>query len=297
MEFQYSKSHSEALIAEEIKSIGIDLFSLDKAIDDYLYTTHKTKSGKVWETKNKRIKNCIPDFVSGSAISSAILLKSYGFTQSIQELISKLMGTKLVVGDTSDVLSTWAELLGLAEGNLFELERIDSVDEVGNKSTTVNVVSNYEISEELGEYLDEKQYIPPCLIQPRNWENGFSGGLYTQEESAFLGHHTSKHDMDISLDVLNILQSYKWTIDADIAAMDELPNKELSGDDLAAFNQQKDISKALYKEYMSTGFYWIWKFDKRGRVYSQGYHINLQSYGYKKALVCLPESVLITGDL
>jgi hypothetical protein len=39
------------------------------------------------------------------------------------------------------------------------------------------------------------------------------------------------------------------------------------------------------------------QFDKRGRMYSKGYHINLQASGYKKALLDFSEPMPIEGEL
>ena len=42
-------------------------------------------------------------------------------------------------------------------------------------------------------------------------------------------------------------------------------------------------------------FYFTWKFDSRGRMYSQGYHCNLQATEYKKAILNFSHEELING--
>ena len=42
-------------------------------------------------------------------------------------------------------------------------------------------------------------------------------------------------------------------------------------------------------------FYFTWKYDKRGRIYSQGYHVNIQSTSFKKSLINLHNKLVVTG--
>jgi len=42
-------------------------------------------------------------------------------------------------------------------------------------------------------------------------------------------------------------------------------------------------------------FYLTNKVDKRGRIYSQGYHINTQGTSFKKAMIDLAHEELVTG--
>ena len=54
-------------------------------------------------------------------------------------------------------------------------------------------------------------------------------------------------------------------------------------------------SRKVYQELLSYGnsFYLNWRFDKRGRMYSQGHEVNIQSTSYKKALINLTKREII----
>jgi DNA-directed RNA polymerase len=56
-------------------------------------------------------------------------------------------------------------------------------------------------------------------------------------------------------------------------------------------------SRKTYEKYSDKEFYFIVQFDKRGRMYTHGYHITNQGSGYKKALVNFSKKQLITGGL
>jgi len=43
-------------------------------------------------------------------------------------------------------------------------------------------------------------------------------------------------------------------------------------------------------------FYFGWKYDKRGRMYSQGYHCNIQGNEYRKAMLSFSDKELLTSE-
>jgi len=105
------------------------------------------------------------------------------------------------------------------------------------------------------------------------------------------------HEGNQSLDVLNILQHIPWQLN-EIVDYVEKSNKDLdTHDKLTQFNMMKDQSTVVYNELMDCGnqFYFTWKNDSRGRMYSQGYHCHLQATQYKKAILDFFKEELITG--
>jgi len=47
-------------------------------------------------------------------------------------------------------------------------------------------------------------------------------------------------------------------------------------------------------QYLGEHFYFVWRYDSRGRSYSSGYDLNLQSDEYGKALLSLHNKEAIT---
>jgi DNA-directed RNA polymerase len=58
----------------------------------------------------------------------------------------------------------------------------------------------------------------------------------------------------------------------------------------------KDASNT-YEQYKNRSFWLIAQFDKRGRMYYRGYHINIQGNGFQKALMDFAELSPIEGTL
>ncbi len=86
------------------------------------------------------------------------------------------------------------------------------------------------------------------------------------------------HNRFINKRVLKILNRIPLQLNQLVLEMEEIaPAKEFEGEILKA--------RELYQEYANTVFYMNHLFDKRGRIYMDGYHINHQSYEYKRALI------------
>ena len=58
-------------------------------------------------------------------------------------------------------------------------------------------------------------------------------------------------------------------------------------------------SEKVYDYLLSNNntFYFVWRYDARGRMYSQGYHVNIQSNAYRKAMLDFKDKTLITEDI
>jgi hypothetical protein len=137
------------------------------------------------------------------------------------------------------------------------------------------------------------------LEVPPKWTSNGEGGFTLVKKHVILGGGINHHEGKQPLDVVNILQEIPWRLDSYIASMEEEANKEEFNTpmQLDAWLLAKERARVLYDEYKGRVFYMPWRVDKRGRQYMSGYHINLQSTGYKKALMDFAESYQPTGEL
>ena len=92
------------------------------------------------------------------------------------------------------------------------------------------------------------------------------------------------------MSVLAILSTvgYKLT---DIAKEIEPKPEGVRDTDWDNYLSQSELVKS---ELSSKPFYFRWAYDKRGRVYSKGYHINIQANEYHKACLQFIKSVALT---
>lgn len=219
-----------------------------------------------------------------------LIATTAGLTFTIQELsaiMAKSFGKDVPTEPAINVAS-W--LICSCKGIIYELQRDED---------NLLVISNVCFSDEEREMWKMQQYIPPMLSKPLEWNNNSDGGYSTIRKNIVLGGKLNHHKEYQSYDVINMLQEIVWELDPYIIDMDEEANKEEfeSEKEEMQWNLYKDTSREIYKLYRDKKFHFIWRFDKRGRQYSSGYHINLQSTKYKKASLSFGEKELITGTL
>jgi hypothetical protein len=151
--------------------------------------------------------------------------------------------------------------------------------------------SRWSLDLDTEQYIADTMYLPPMLCEPNEvTSNTTSGYLNPVAESVVLKAH-NHHDEPLALDAINIANSVAFELDEFIlSTFEESPTKELDTIEKARnFQLLKNSSKKVYDMLQDQGnlFWFSWRFDKRGRMYSQGYHVNIQSTEYKKALVTL----------
>ena len=125
-------------------------------------------------------------------------------------------------------------------------------------------------------------YQPPMVCKPNEWVNNRDGGWLSVDKHAVLGKG-NHHNQKLNLDCLNKLQNIPWVIDGQIMWQFNQENQhDFKGD------------SQIFMKYMDTPFYFVWRYDKRGRMYSEGYNINLQSSEYRKAMISIDKSEVTT---
>lgn len=133
--------------------------------------------------------------------------------------------------------------------------------------------------------IDQLQYLPPMQIKPKPWTDNHNGGWLWENKHVVLGSKFNKHNSPVAYDVLNKLQYIPWEIDADTYLFEKRTNRNM---------QAKQFLRVI-NEYLGKPFHFVWRYDSRGRSYSSGYDLNLQSDEYGKALISLHNKEKITS--
>ncbi len=181
--------------------------------------------------------------------------------------------------------------------------------------------SKLYLSEEVLNFIEQSEYLPPMVCEPLELESNYDSGYLTHKESLILGKG-NHHDGNICLDVLNLANSVKLKLDTDFLrtveeecgtelTLEGVKNKALKkgvvySDDQAAavlvkLQEQwpafKATSAKMYMLMHNLGneFHLTHKVDKRGRIYAQGYHISTQGSSYKKAMIELANEEIVEG--
>ena len=221
--------------------------------------------------------------------------------------VASLCARHLNMSDKVEAIHTMAEIIAvLGETDLFD-----------NKKTKEGwiVISRVELDNEVTQYADNALYLPPLIIKPRKIRHNRDSGYITQRgESLILGFYENHHDDNICLDVLNILNSNEYELDTDFInqyeeqwhrqELSQQEYEELSHADREIYNMDERNWEKFQEQgkffqtlmiHHGNSFYLCNKVDKRGRIYSSGYHVNPQGSSFKKAMVNFKHHEIPTG--
>jgi hypothetical protein len=169
-------------------------------------------------------------------------------------------------------------------------------DLVDWNSDTRQLIIVHNISQDVQDDLDRFQYPLPMVVEPRPVNNNRDTGYLTGTGSIIL--RKNHHDDDVCLDHINRVNRVPFVINADTAHMiknqwrnlDKPKPGETKTDfdkRVKAFEKYDRTAKEVIDLLLSQGdrIYLTHKYDKRGRTYCQGYHVNYQGAEWNKAVI------------
>lgn len=183
-----------------------------------------------------------------------------------------------------DALKTVSDIMGLmCHADLFDVIQPALADE-----GVLTIQSPLSLDEPMLQRIANTKYLPPMLVPPSDVKEN-KGNQYLTFKTSLIKKPYNFHNDYLAYDVINILQSYELSLDEFVVHQEiESPKNELDTQEkVDNFNRMVLASKATYLEILEAGnkFFEPWSYDKRGRSYMDGYHINYQSSQYKKALI------------
>ena len=157
-------------------------------------------------------------------------------------------------------------------------------------------------------------YLPPLVEKPMKIENNYQSGYHTIDDCVILGYTENQHKHKLALDTLNTLNSIEYELDTYVLNNfeKEWHREELHDDELALLSNDEQLEyhiqhqtwqqyqeqfQVLSEMLQNKTLYFLHKYDKRGRVYTQGYHFSNQGSSFEKACLNLKTKELITGEL
>jgi hypothetical protein len=176
------------------------------------------------------------------------------------------------------------------------LERAIQYGLVSYDETTSKFVVNFTISDQVQDELDRFQYPLPMVVKPNKLESNLDSGYLLERGSVILkdNHHMD----DVCLDHINRVNRIRFTLNLDTVSM--IKNTWRNLDKPKQGESQYDFQRRVraFEKYDRTAhdviglliqegnmFYLTHKYDKRGRIYCQGYHVNYQGTAWNKAVV------------
>jgi hypothetical protein len=291
LEMQYNRRFARTRVLHDIqgeqkKKVRKDYAKAIKAIDKYRF-------GEYYQSKNERLKNLT--LSSEELLQEVLASVCVGEGEQPIQASASRMTKHLGYDNIMDGIKTASELIGLVGMKTKHLYWLVMPEEA--ESGTICTESILELSDETLEWIDKTLYQPPMVVKPRHVTGKYNMDTshISYKSSLLLGQHTH-HTQKLAYDVINILNQIPLALDMDIVEFEEVPNNELeTPEQKEQFEKLVRDSIDIYNEVLSfkNKFYLTWKYDFRGRVYSQGYHINIQSTDYKKALISLAKKEII----
>jgi DNA-directed RNA polymerase len=168
------------------------------------------------------------------------------------------------------------------------------------------IITN-DVDQEVYDDLDRFQYPLPMLIQPMPVTQNNQSGYVKVQGSIILKNNY--HEDDVCLDHINRVNSIMLTINTDTAQMIQNKWKNLDKQKPGETFQDFQKRKRAFEKYdrtsrdvidhlvvMENEFYLTHRYDKRGRTYCQGYHVNYQGTAWNKSVVEFADQEITNAD-
>ena len=215
---------------------------------------------------------------------------AFGFDLLVQMVLHKRAGVPVLVGILrkhfkGDCQATADALLLAAQ-----------IDLVDWNPTTRQFIVKYDITPDVQEELDTYQFPLPMIVEPKELKTNHDTGYYTSRNSVIL--KDNHHDSDVCLDHLNHMNRIKLKLNTTVTSMIKNQWRNLDkpkpGEDRKDFDKRRKAfekyDRTAYQimshlEIAGDEFYLTHKYDKRGRVYCQGYHVNYMGNSWNKAVI------------
>lgn len=286
-EKRYSRAHIDGYIRDYLAGSAEAQAKIAQGVQ--LVNEYMGKS--YYASKNARIAQLsgldIGDLVTDILVGVAYCLKEELFTSVTAQLAGRLG-----FDDKPAAIVTVAEIVAV-------VCMTDAYDICkASRGASLVIVNKLPLPPELLRFIQDSEYLPPMVCEPLELTSNRSSGYLGHKDSLILrnGNH---HEGNICLDVLNTVNKVKLKLDTEfLCKVEEEPTFDLdTPEKVAQWQEFKRQSYNFYSLMNSQGneFYLCSKVDKRGRIYSLGYHINTQGTSFKKAMIELANEEIVTG--
>lgn len=227
--------------------------------------------------------------------------KDFDFIKYIKECnIPEAFGIDLLVQMALHKRATLPILLGILRHHFEDgqetadmLYKACEADLLDYSTELKMFVVKFCISDDVQAELDMFQFPLPMIVEPNKVTSNKETGYLTSKGSIIL--RDNHHNDDVCLDHINRMNAVRFTINTDTARMVKNTwrnlDKPKEGETKADFERRKkafekyDRTAKEVIDLLSPVFYLTHKYDKRGRIYCQGYHVTYQGAPWNKAVI------------
>lgn len=218
-------------------------------------------------------------------ISSLRDIETYNLIQAIAKCPTVIDITKNAISRFDLAMDIVAEF----DGILFDLHKKTMRLDDGQFTTVTYARVDITFKEEVALMAQYNRFRLPMIETPDDWTEQERGGYKLNKSKVTTNRGDGDQPQNV-LDILNKLQHQSYKLSSWVNAENErkfLNDKfaEKSASFIEAEGKANALTlttKETYEALSGREFYFEWKFDFRGRMYSTGYDINLQADKYKK---------------
>ena len=166
------------------------------------------------------------------------------------------------------------------------------------------LIVRFNITDDVQLEIDKYQFPLPMVVEPKEVRTNKDTGMLMSSGSILL--KKNHHDEDVCLDHINRMNKVRFKLNHDVATfvknewsdLDKPKQGETKQDyerRVRAFEKYDRVAHDVIAEIETHGseFYMTHKYDKRGRIYCQGYHISYQGNPWNKACIELATEELV----
>ena len=223
----------------------------------------------------------------------------YFFETGIDEDFGYAVLTQMALHKRCDIptlLGCVAHVLEDAQASANMLEQCVNADLLDYHEDLDILIVKYQIADEVQHELDQFQFPLPMVVKPQKLtENSMTGYLDSKGSVILKKNH---HEDDVCLDHINRVNRVPYILNMHVVNFISNKWKNIDkrkpGESLVVFNRRKKA----FEKYNNTcsnvfallnqetkQFYLTHRYDKRGRVYCMGHHVNYQGNDWNKACV------------
>lgn len=234
-------------------------------------------------------------------MTSKEIMPDFGMDLLVQMVLHKRTTVSTIVGILRKHFEPMPKASQMAADMLLKCIQAELVDW---SESTKQLIVVFNISEAVQADLDRYQFPLPMVVHPLQVKDNRDTGYYLSRNSLIL--RKNHHSEDICLDHINRVNDIKFVINPDTAYMVknqwrnmDKPKQGESKSDfqrrVRAFDKYDRSSKDVIEKLLTYGneFWLTHKYDKRGRVYCQGYHVSYQSAPWNKAVIELADKEVV----
>ena len=165
----------------------------------------------------------------------------------------------------------------------------------------------FDLSDDVKEMLDRFQFPLPMVVKPEKVTDNFTTGYLTMKAPLVLNGSDYFDDVDLCLDHLNRANQVALSMNFDVITSDQgkfVKPVRAVGEDFDEYRKRVKQAEQFYAttivvmdqiSQLSDEVYLTHRYDRRGRVYASGYHVNTQGDDYRKAVLTLANKEVLNA--